>query len=100
MLLRAGCEHGGDFEEGVKFLSETPMIQTGYLTIAGAAPGEGAILTRNASGADTDILRLKDGYPSDKPFLIQTNYDHWKKAPIYDDRRDNGKHAMGEVGPG
>jgi N-acylethanolamine-hydrolysing acid amidase len=101
MLLRSACEHGGEFEDGMKYLSETPIIQGGYLTVAGAAPGEGAIVTRNASGTDTDILRLKDGYPADKPwFLIQTNYDHWKKAPIYDDRRDNGKYDMEQVGPG
>lgn len=100
-LLRQGCELGGDFEAGVKYLSETPMITSGYFTIAGAAPGEGAILTRNFSGVDTDILRLKDGRPADKPwFLIQTNYDHWTEAPKSDDRRDNGIKSMEAVGPG
>jgi len=99
MLLRQGCEHGGDFEAGLKYLSETPMISAGYLTIAGAAPGEGAILTRNATGTDTDILRLKDGRPADKPwYLIQTNYDHWTQAPARDDRRDNGIKSMEAVG--
>lgn len=100
VLLRQGCEHGGDFEAGVKYLSETPMISAGYLTVAGVAPGEGAILTRNASGTDTDILRLKDGHPTDKPwYLIQTNYEHWKPAPKGDDRRDNGIKSMEAVGP-
>jgi len=99
VLLREGCQRGGDFDSAVKYLSETPMIQPGYITIAGAAPGEGAILTRNASGAATDILRLNDGFPADKPwYLIQTNYDHWKPAPKFDDRRDNGKANMEAMG--
>lgn len=99
-LLRQGCERGGDFEAGVKYLSETPMIQPGYFTIAGAKSGEGAILTRNATGTGTDILRLTDGGPSGKPwFLIETNYDHWKPAPKSDDRRDNGIKSLEAIGP-
>lgn len=99
-LLRKGCEHGGDFEAGLKFLSETPMISGGYITIAGAAPGEGGILTRNSTGTDTDVLRLKDGHPAGKPwYVIETNYDHWKKPPAGDDRRDNGIKSMEAVGP-
>merc|ERR1711865_232976 len=82
------------------YLSETPMISAGFLTMAGAAPGQGAILTRNASGNGTDILLLKDGRPTDKPwYLIQTNYDHWTQPPSSDDRRDNGIKSMEAVGP-
>merc|ERR1712083_903770 len=56
--------------------------------------------TRNASGTDTDIIRLKDGLPAGKPwFLVQTNYDHWKQPPKSDDRRDNGIRSMEAVGP-
>merc|ERR1712000_173215 len=99
-LLRKGCENGGDFEAGLKFLTETPMIANGYITIAGVAPGEGAILTRNGTGTDTDILRLKDGHPADKPwYVIETNYDHWTDAPASDDRRDNGIKSMEALGP-
>merc|ERR1712217_471642 len=98
-LLRKGCENGGDFETGLKFLTETPMISGGYFTIAGAAPGEGAILTRNATGTDTDVLRLEDGLPRSKPwFLVQTNYDHWTQPPKSDDRRDNGIKDMEALG--
>jgi len=98
-LLRKGCENAGDFEAGLKFLSETPMIANGYITIGGAAPGEGAILTRNATGTDTDVLRMKDGHPAEAPwYVIQTNYDHWTDAPASDDRRDNGIKSMEAVG--
>lgn len=100
LLLRQGCERGGNFNKALKYLAETPMISPGYFTIAGAAPGEGAILTRNASGTDTSIIRLKAGRPANNPwFLIQTNYDQWTQPPADDDRRDQGIKSMDAVGP-
>merc|ERR1711920_401110 len=76
------------------------MISSGYLTMAGAAAGAGAIITRNGTGTNTDILRLDKGRPADKPwFLIQTNYDHWTQPPKFDDRRDNGIKSMDAIGP-
>jgi len=102
MLLRQACERASDFEDAVEFFSDADMILGGYVTVAGAAPGEGAIVTRNATGGnETDVLRLADGYPrdSDDPwFLVQTNYDHWEKAPTADDRRDQGICLMGNLG--
>jgi hypothetical protein len=97
-LLRRGCERGGDFEDALKFLSDTPLILGGYITMAGAKPGEGAIITRNTTAEGTDVFRLKDGYPADKPFyLIQTNDDHWKDPS--DGRRNTGKCLMENIGP-
>jgi len=99
MMLRLGCEQGLSFEDAVKYYSDTDMILPGYVTMAGAAPGEGAIVTRNAAAEGTDVLRLSDGYPADKSwFLIQTNYDHWSKAPTADDRRDQGICLMEQLG--
>lgn len=99
LATREGCTRGGDFNAGVKFLSEVPMISPGYFIMAGASPGEGVILTRNSTGEDTDFFRLSDAYPKTSPwFIVQTNYDHWDKAPIYDDRRDMGIKLMEAVG--
>merc|ERR1712187_834151 len=88
LSVREGCMRGGDFQAGSGFLAKIPLISPGYFIIAGAAPGEGVILTRNATADGTDMLHLKDGYPKTDPwFLVQTNYDHWTAAPKYDDRR-------------
>ena len=27
-------------------------------------------------------------------FILQTNYDHWEKAPEFDDRSDPGNYCM------
>jgi len=99
MLLRQGCEQGLSFDDAVKYYSETDMILGGYITMAGVAPGEGAIVTRNASAQGTDVLRLSEGHPDDSPwFLVQTNYDHWEKPPTTDDRRDQGICLMEKLG--
>lgn len=99
MLLRKGCEQGLSFEDALTYYSETPLILGGYVTVAGAAAGEGAVVTRGADPKDTDLLRLSSGYPSDKPwFLVQTNYDHWEDAPKSDNRRDSAICLMTNLG--
>jgi len=99
MMLRKGCEQGIGFEDAVKYYSDTPLIQGGYVTAAGAAAGEGAIVTRGAHPNETDILRLSSGYPAEKPwFLVQTNYDHWKDVPWYDNRRGSAICLMENIG--
>eukprot|EP01062_Namystynia_karyoxenos_P062072 TRINITY_DN549_c1_g1_i1.p2 TRINITY_DN549_c1_g1~~TRINITY_DN549_c1_g1_i1.p2 ORF type:complete len:404 (+),score=153.55 TRINITY_DN549_c1_g1_i1:83-1213(+) len=103
MLTRAACERALDFESAVKFLADTPMILGGYFIMAGTQPGEGAVVTRNATApAGTDVWRLSQGYPKGGDaapwFLVQTNYDHWNPAPSSDDRRDPAIKAMEAVG--
>merc|ERR550532_608780 len=62
-LVREACARGGDFESAVKYLSETPILGTNvYYVVAGAKPGEGAIISREASGVNSDILRLSQGF--------------------------------------
>merc|ERR1712232_1132857 len=99
LLTREGCARGGDFNSAVDFFSNTAMINPGYFIIAGAAPGEGAVVTRNSTAEGTDVLRLQNGYPSEKPwFLVETNYDHWLKPPAWDDRRDSAIADMVKIG--
>jgi N-acylethanolamine-hydrolysing acid amidase len=110
-LVRQACARGGDFESAVKFLSESPALgAANYYIVAGAKAGEGAVITRNASGVDTDVQRLSQGYPADKPwYLLQDNYDRWDQsvhpAPILpgvfgdDLRRKSGHELMAALSP-
>lgn len=104
-LVRQACTRGGDFESAVTFLAETPALgASNYFIVAGAKPGEGAVITRNATGTDTDIQRLSQGYPANAPwYLLQTNYDRWDTtthpAPLLpsvfgDDLRNKSGHAL------
>lgn len=98
LLLREGCTRGGSFVDVVQFLSDTPQINPGYYTVAGAAPGEGAIITRNSTVEGTDVLMLDAGYPTDAPwFLVQTNYDHWKGTGL-DRRRESAIKLVSAIG--
>eukprot|EP00756_Hemistasia_phaeocysticola_P025326 Hpha_TRINITY_DN15999_c1_g9::TRINITY_DN15999_c1_g9_i1::g.71310::m.71310/K13720/NAAA; N-acylethanolamine-hydrolysing acid amidase len=100
LLTRAVCERAGAFEDSVKWVSTQPMISPGYFIMAGVAPGEGAVVTHNATSS-SNLWRLKDGYPKGDSawFLLETNYDHWEPAPKSDDRRDPGIKSMEAVGP-
>lgn len=100
MMLRRGCEQASTFEGAVKFYSETSLIDGGYVTLAGTSAGEGAVLSRNATAGDVDVVRLDEGLPSEDPwFLVQTNYDHWEEDPASDNRRTSAICLMEEIGP-
>jgi len=105
LLQRRACERGGDFHDTVDFVATRPMISPGYFIMAGVAPGEGAVITHNATGNGTDVLRLAQGWPEGSPwFLSQTNFDHWNNAPhpqFYgnDHRQESAIKLMERIGP-
>jgi len=100
-ITREVCARGGGFESAIEYLSSEKMIDPLYFIVAGSEPGQGAVVTRNASAADgdADVWRLKDGYPKESPFyLVETNYDHWGDVPSSDDRRNDAICIMEEIG--
>lgn len=108
-LVRQACTRGGDFESAVEFLAETPALgAASYMLVAGVR--DGAVITRNATGVDTDVQRIAQGYPAGNEwYLIQDNYDRWDasvhKAPITpiifgdDLRRQSGHTLMSQLSP-
>lgn len=110
-LVRQACSRGGDWDSAVKFLSETPVLGgPNYYIVAGAAPGEGAVIARNATGVDSVVQRLSDGYPKEKPwYLYEANFDQWDNstypAPVgafyygNDLRRESAHMLMSKLSP-
>eukprot|EP00451_Oxyrrhis_marina_P047426 CAMPEP_0204449400 /NCGR_PEP_ID=MMETSP0470-20130426/99817_1 /ASSEMBLY_ACC=CAM_ASM_000385 /TAXON_ID=2969 /ORGANISM="Oxyrrhis marina" /LENGTH=611 /DNA_ID=CAMNT_0051449217 /DNA_START=50 /DNA_END=1885 /DNA_ORIENTATION=- len=102
-VMRKALETAATFDAGVDALSGTEMANPAYFIVAGAAKGEGAILSmdRKAS-ADTWHLYeesakdTKHVNPQQEWFRLQTNYDHWTAAPTYDDRRAPGVAHVGQ----
>lgn len=82
-------------DDAVKQLSTGPLINEVYYTTAGVTAASAAVITRGREAA-VDVWKI----PANNTgfFLLQTNYDHWKPVPAYDDRRNPGIEHMVELG--
>ncbi|CAF1137068.1 unnamed protein product [Rotaria sordida] len=70
------------FDSVVSNLTETELIAPCYYIVGGPKAGQGVVITRDRTKT-VNITRLgKDNLW----FVIETNYDNWKKQPIFDDR--------------
>ena len=74
-LIRDALASTATFADAKTTLSNHPLIAQVYLTISGAAPGEGCVITRNMSAAD-DVWCLDAA--NGRWYVLETNYDHWK----------------------
>uniref|UniRef100_A0A8D0BIP6 N-acylethanolamine-hydrolyzing acid amidase n=1 Tax=Salvator merianae TaxID=96440 RepID=A0A8D0BIP6_SALMN len=94
-LVRTVLTEAEDFESAAFTLSKTPLIADVYYIIGGTRPGEGAVITRKRSGpADIWPLDpLAGGW-----YRVETNYDHWKTPPPFDDRRTPAIKALNATG--
>lgn len=91
-LTRQLMQNETSYEAAKTMLSTTKLIAPVYFILAGTQPGQGAIITRDRNSNEADVYTLADA--ADKWFVLQTNYDHWKTPPSYDDRRGPGMHCM------
>lgn len=97
-VARQVLEQQLDYLGALNMLSNTPLVCSVYYIVAGAGKSEGAVISRNRTSA-VDIWKLGSS-PSGVGswFLLETNYDHWRPAPWFDDRRDPGIQHMEEMG--
>ncbi|XP_065577192.1 acid ceramidase-like [Artemia franciscana] len=97
-LLREIMEKVPNFETAVEKASNAPLLAPVYLIISGTKPGEGMVITRDRK--KYDLWRL--GQPSFQQistwFLVETNYDHWKSPPFFDNRRTPAILCLNEQG--
>jgi len=94
--LRKALEATADFEGALGELSGTAQVDENYFIVAGARPGEGAIVTRGREKA-VDVWRLEPA-AADGWFRVQTNFDHWNPVPVFDDRRNPAIARMRALG--
>jgi len=93
-LSRDAMNLDSDYASAMNRLSNGPLIADVYYTVGGVNQNEGAVISRNILNA-SDIWRLN----STQWFLAQTNYDHWKQPPWFDDRvvpAFDAMYAMGQ----
>jgi len=85
-----------NWSSAVASLSTGPLIADVYYIVGGVSANEGAVISRNRLNA-SDVWVLN----STKWFEVQTNYDHWKQPPWFDDRvvpADEAMTALGQEG--
>jgi len=88
MFLRTALASQPSFQSALNLTQHVKLMAPVYLTMAGANPGEGAVVTRDRDGP-ADVWFL---LPPSQFYLIETNDDHW--LPPTDDRRAAAYKSM------
>jgi len=95
-LSREVMTNENNWAAAVDQLSNGALIADVYYTVGGVSANEGAVISRNRLNAsDVWVLNASHWYE------VQTNYDHWKQPPWFDDRvipAEDAMDAMGQAG--
>jgi hypothetical protein len=99
-LLKHTLEVAESYQEAKDMLINIPVTAPVYLTISGVNPDEGAVITRDRSGA-ANVWLINHNSPTDWA-IYQTNHDHWiRPAPYSDNNRANtAKTVLSRIGNG
>ncbi|XP_063873355.1 LOW QUALITY PROTEIN: acid ceramidase-like [Scylla paramamosain] len=92
-LTREVMETATTYQEARDGLSSPRLLAPVYFILAGTQPGEACIITRDRDNYDLKPLGQNGSW-----FLVQTNYDHWKTPPFFDDRRSPANHCLTAAG--
>jgi len=92
-LTREVMTQENDWTAAIDNLSKGTLIADVYYIVGGVSANEGAVISRNRFNA-SDVWVLN----STKWFEVQTNYDHWKQPPWFDDRVVPANTAMNALG--
>ncbi|CAF4199013.1 unnamed protein product, partial [Adineta steineri] len=71
-----------NYDEAVEYLSKIPLLAPCYYILAGIKSGQGIIISRSRQTS----VNIKTLDTNNQWYLIQTNYDNWRKQPSIDDR--------------
>ncbi|KAL6467294.1 hypothetical protein MHYP_G00250980 [Metynnis hypsauchen] len=93
-LTRAVLENATSYAEAKKLLSDTKLLAPAYFILGGNQTGEACIITRSRTHNLYPLeLDLKQG----RWYVLETNYDHWKKPLFLDDRRTPAMKCMNQI---
>jgi acid ceramidase len=105
-LTRMVFEDETDYKGALDTLVNTKIIGPAYIIVSGVEQGEGAVITKGAGGLlEPDGLtinswELQSEIAGNNSYaLVQTNYDNWKNAPKFDNRRDPAKQCVKQLEP-
>lgn len=94
-LMRDVMEQAQSFEQAKDTIVNTKLLAPAYFILAGNQSDQACVLTKDRDSPKADIWTMADsGY---EWFLVETNYDHWKNAPFFDDRRTPAINCLHNV---
>jgi len=87
-----------NYYEAQKQLTKARLVSPVYFTLVGSKPGQGCIITRGHTYSNIFEMGSHHSWQNETWFLVQTNYDHWKTPPFYDDRRTPAVTCLEQLG--
>ncbi|CAH1777606.1 unnamed protein product, partial [Owenia fusiformis] len=91
-LTRDTLEQAASYDDAKDRLANTPMLAPAYYILGGTKPGQGCVITRSRQKA-IDVWEMSS-QPANSWYILETNYDHWKKPMFLDDRRTPANKCM------
>lgn len=92
-LSREVMTNENNWASAVNQLSNDALIADVYYTVGGVSAYEGAVISRSRLNA-SNVWVLNESHW----YEVQTNYDHWKQPPWFDDRVIPAERAMDALG--
>lgn len=93
-LTRQVAENATGYVEAQKLLAKTELLAPVYFILGGNKSGQACVVTRSFKWFDIWEIGTKNS----SWFLVETNYDHWKIPPCFDDRRGPAIQCMNQMG--
>jgi len=94
-LSRKVLDEATDYDHAVALLNSSPIAGEVYYIVGGVKDTQGVVLSRNPVNS-SDVWRLDPAH--NRWFEVETNYDHWKQPPWFDDRVVPANRALMELG--
>jgi acid ceramidase len=98
MFLRDVMTTNNTFAEALATVQNVQLVGPAYIIMGGINAGEGAVVTREATHT-VDTWTLANAAAGGAFYVLETNYDRWKPAPFFDDRRIPAQRCLNETGP-
>ncbi|KAG8225838.1 hypothetical protein J437_LFUL004767 [Ladona fulva] len=98
VLTREVMEQAKTYTSAQKMLSNPKLVAPVYFILAGTKSSQGCIITRGRGSFDLWRIGEKRYRQNGTWYQVQTNYDHWKNPPFYDDRQFPAEFCIEELG--
>jgi len=97
LTLRSVITNVTTYDMALATIQNARLIGPAYIIVGGIAPGQGAVVTREATHT-VDSWLLQTQLNGGSFYVVETNYDHWKPPLPIDNRRTPAERCLNETG--